>query len=614
MTTTIKYHSRYPGIRSFEESEKDLFFGRDKEKEELLSLIKSKELITVFAKSGMGKTSLLNAGIIPLLEKERIVPIKVRFQKTNKSPINQIIEALQPHINKNLLNQYAPNEQKLLWQCVKACDFERKEQTPLFIFDQFEEYFNHHKKDQKDCTEQLSDLINERLPDIIQEQLLNIPRQSRTAEQMQWFSTLNAKILFLIRSDKLHLIDEMTIPLPAILKTRYHLQALQQNQAKDAIIQPASIEDTNLHIAPFSYAPTTIKEMVEHLSNQQGEIESFQLQILCQHIEKKVKEKEKNTESIKVTPDYLGGKEGIRNILNNYYENKIQELPRKDQVKARKLIEEGLIIENRRTSSDKSVLIQRFNVSQDLLNKLQETRLIRLEKTRLGDTYEISHDTLVEPILKSFEQRKTTEEINNLKHEHEEQEKALTEQKEQLKKEQKLKESALEAQKRAEQSEKKARQFIFTIGFLFLLSLLAGGFAWLQTNLANKATKDAQKQKEIAVKLQIEAEEKEKIALQEKRIADSLRIIAIEDKQKIERTLASLDIQKIKTQQKELARKKEEDKRLEAEKRNITTRIKDIKTLIAIGDKEEAKNILQNALKIAPNNEELQELSKQLKN
>lgn len=86
--TAIKHSSRYPGIRSFEESEKDLFFGRDKEKEELLSLIKSKELITVFAKSGMGKTSLLNAGIIPLLEKENIVPIKVRFQKVDKSPLS----------------------------------------------------------------------------------------------------------------------------------------------------------------------------------------------------------------------------------------------------------------------------------------------------------------------------------------------------------------------------------------------------------------------------------------------------------------------------------------------------------------------------------------------
>ena len=94
--------NRYPGIRSFEENEQALFFGRDKEIEDLLHLIKIKRLVVVFAKSGIGKTSLMNAGVGPLLEAENMVPIKVRFQNTDYSPLETIVEELKPYFDDNI--------------------------------------------------------------------------------------------------------------------------------------------------------------------------------------------------------------------------------------------------------------------------------------------------------------------------------------------------------------------------------------------------------------------------------------------------------------------------------------------------------------------------------
>src|SRR5687768_17312638 len=60
----------FVGPRPFEREDSDLFFGRSQEANELLSLIVANRAVVLYAPSGAGKTSLLNALVVPLLEKE----------------------------------------------------------------------------------------------------------------------------------------------------------------------------------------------------------------------------------------------------------------------------------------------------------------------------------------------------------------------------------------------------------------------------------------------------------------------------------------------------------------------------------------------------------------
>ncbi len=60
---------RYPGPQSFTEEDEQLFYGRNRETKALYDLIMVQPLVVLFAKSGMGKTSLLQAGIIPRFER-----------------------------------------------------------------------------------------------------------------------------------------------------------------------------------------------------------------------------------------------------------------------------------------------------------------------------------------------------------------------------------------------------------------------------------------------------------------------------------------------------------------------------------------------------------------
>ena len=90
---------------------------------------------------------------------------------------------------------------------------------------------------------------------------------------------------------------------------------------------------------------------------------------------------------------------------------------------ARELIEYGLLYEDalkgeaRRLSVDADLLVQQFatqGASTDLLKKLENTFLLRREVNTLGGyNYELSHDTLIAPVLKAKAEREAEKERLN---------------------------------------------------------------------------------------------------------------------------------------------------------------------------------------------------------
>jgi Novel STAND NTPase 1 len=406
--------NRYPGIRSFEADDQILFYGRSREIDELFNLIKIKPLVALFGKSGLGKTSLLKAGVGPLLLKQHYYPIMIRLQDTDVPPTVSVLNALEKYIDKDLLNKYGNKTKNKIWENLNAASFQTARglaATPVLIFDQFEELFNHPKKVQEAFASHIGDLIENRLPSDIEDALNQVPRSQRTNELMSWFRPPNVKIIFAIRSDRMSELHKMRFEIPAILQNRYELKPLHAQQAKDAIERPAALSGSEFNTQPFTFAPETIEKIQSELSNEFEEIESFQLQIICQYIERNVKKEQADgKQNIVVEPSHLGGKEGIQGILKNYYNNQIALLgTNEEQLAARQLLEEGLIVNKRRIGVAEAMVKESYKISDNLLEKLLTSRLIRPEDTRLGRTYEISHDTLVKPILGALKRRKAGE-------------------------------------------------------------------------------------------------------------------------------------------------------------------------------------------------------------
>src|SRR3954470_10700117 len=81
----LKY--RYPGINSFGPEDADIFCGRDEDKQKLYSLIKATNIIVLHGESGIGKSSLVNAGIIPEFKKRdpSFIPVVIKFNNEKKT-------------------------------------------------------------------------------------------------------------------------------------------------------------------------------------------------------------------------------------------------------------------------------------------------------------------------------------------------------------------------------------------------------------------------------------------------------------------------------------------------------------------------------------------------
>src|SRR5882757_10956086 len=69
----------WPGLSSFTEDLRGFFFGREKETEELVRLIRRNTLTVLFGQSGLGKSSLLQAGAFPQLREADFLPLYLRL-------------------------------------------------------------------------------------------------------------------------------------------------------------------------------------------------------------------------------------------------------------------------------------------------------------------------------------------------------------------------------------------------------------------------------------------------------------------------------------------------------------------------------------------------------
>ncbi|MFM9950765.1 MAG: hypothetical protein ACKV1O_22700, partial [Saprospiraceae bacterium] len=333
---------RYPGPQSFTEEDELLFFGRKRETKALYDLIMVQPLLVLFAKSGMGKTSLLQAGIIPRLRFTEYDPVMLRLNDVQVPPEQQALRKIAPDA--------APNA--TLWAEIIRYNREHNG-TPLLIFDQFEEIFTLYSDEQRAAfVRQLADVINGTLPESLRQHIREglASRTLDTAAVAELERTPRVKIVLSIRSDLLHYLHLLSPEIPSILRNRFELLGLRPEQAKEAIIKPAgqAQEAGDYASPPFDYTPAAVAQILSYLSRrqqslftgnrQEPEIESFQLQLLCEYIERKVIAESpalspspplplSPSPTLSISPSFYGGETGIEQILSQFYANTLAAIP-----------------------------------------------------------------------------------------------------------------------------------------------------------------------------------------------------------------------------------------------------------------------------------------------
>ena len=83
---TLSPQSPWPGLRPFGEDDRGFFFGREREATELLALVQRAVVVVVYGQSGLGKTSLLQAGLFPAVREVGLLPVRLRLDHAEQAP------------------------------------------------------------------------------------------------------------------------------------------------------------------------------------------------------------------------------------------------------------------------------------------------------------------------------------------------------------------------------------------------------------------------------------------------------------------------------------------------------------------------------------------------
>ena len=485
---------RYPGVKPFTTQEQIIFRGRKEDVKALIQLVTRKRLVVLFGKSGLGKSSLLNAGLIPALTEVKAEvkggeqeadfyyePQSIRFgawseaqKDTRISPVEAIKSRLGlPATGQTYLDRMLPEDDSL-WKHLKKFQALAPIQSHfLLLFDQFEELFTYPDAEIEHFHQELGEVLNAKVPQRYRSILGQEEEALSEEEELLLFEPIDLRIVMAIRSDRLAMLDRLSEKMPDILENRYQLKALSRKEAEDAIFAPSILpQDPNFQTPGFNLEEEALDHIIQHLTRaREGsqDIESFQLQVICQHIEQELVERAGKRS---IGTEDLGD---LSDIFEQYYESKMGRLPHEeDRQRARIFIENGLILEQdeRRLSLYEGMIQRDYQVSEALLFQLVGTGLLRAEPDPKGGfSYELAHDTLVEPILRAKRKRVAEEE------------KLLAEQR-----------LAEERAQLAEERRKRRRATLLAwgAGILAIVALATSAWAFLQTREANVAKEKAE--------------------------------------------------------------------------------------------------------------------------
>ena len=402
---------RYPGPRSFGDNPIDqaLFYGREEEIRVLFQLLLISNLAVLYGRSGVGKTSLLQAGLFPLLRAKGFVPLPISLKEgTKEMPFESLLASAQREAQTKIdALVELENRSWTLWDFFQQVHFTRgdREQLPVLVIDDFDQIFGlYSPKTRRAILAELGSLISRKAPKWV--------KTSDRGEHTRELSRQEPQVKLIIALDQqlLGSLDEFRDCLPELLQHRLCLHPLSRQQARTALEKPARAPLVNPAVSPFELDERVIDNLLNLVrltrpsagDGRQEPFDPFLLQIVCAHIENWLQQREQAEDAEKkaLQLDVQELQEHIRYLLLNYYEDRLNSIPGERQRRlARRLMESSLhgkISQN--TGLSRVVINKTYGVSDVLLQNLVQNDLLRECVGAHGFEYALRHDALLQPI------------------------------------------------------------------------------------------------------------------------------------------------------------------------------------------------------------------------
>jgi hypothetical protein len=544
--------NRYPGPKPFKTEEQAIFFGREADIAEFYKYIFLHQIVILFGESGYGKSSLINAGIIPTLaaKNPNAICFEIKFgpyvsdsdRNTPLQKIKEIISQKPVQGSPFLIDAYLKADQSF-WYYLKNFQLAYETHQIIFVFDQFEELFTYPNELILEFKKELADVLYSTVPEFYRHQEDRLDKEDISEEfRMVFYRKPDVKVVFSIRSDRLGLLEDIKDFHPSVLKNCYELKAFDTASALEAIRKPAGLPDVpkgTFKTVPFEVEDKLSRAIVHSLKGKNDRVQPSTLQIICWQLEDKfvpVTNPEEDSDAVKtryrLTIDEFDKnkdgtiKEEIAEIFDGYYRTTIEtKVPEPLQDAAFQLVEKVLVQSGQRIPFERDYLLteflmKQFNIpdraqSQTILDTLTEASLLKVERDSQGRMmYELGHDTLVEPITKAASLRKEKEEQLRLFEEAEVAKKAARKAKEeeekakqQTKEFRSLKEAAEAAQVEAETYAQIAKGRFRVAFVVAIIAVVVAVFAYIFYQEANAEKLKANTAKVVADSARIHAED-----------------------------------------------------------------------------------------------------------
>lgn len=373
----------YVGPRAFRAGE--AFFARDREKRDLANLLIAERVVLLHAPSGAGKTSLIQAGVMPLLRERRFHPVGPARVKT---PPPQGVQVRNRYIYSVALDFIDGTREPGELAGVTFADIVKElatscgERFLVLIFDQFEEILSIDPTDWKNQA-----IFFRELGEVLQDGRV-------------W-------TLISMREDYIGGLDRFIRYLPGHLRTTYRLDFLTLTAAKVAIQRPAHEREVDFTDEAATELVARLGRMLVQRPGYGAEeisapyVQPFQLQVVCRRLWKTLS-RERGDDFRTIDPADVEKHAHIPQALAGYYAGTVADVAREtgtDERAIRRWFEEQLIT---RDGFRSPTLVGPGSGQADpaeILRALQDSYLIRSD-TRAGSTwYELSHDLLIGAVL-----------------------------------------------------------------------------------------------------------------------------------------------------------------------------------------------------------------------
>jgi WD40 repeat protein len=386
-------------LKHYEENQAAFFFARDAEIEQLDRLLAREPLAVLYGVSGLGKTSLLLAGLFPRLRERHCFPLILRLglADPDRSLTVPLLVALCEAGRERGYEVPEPQEGDTLWKYFhrrgnRIWDAAVRPKTPVLVLDQLEEIFvTHHWTPAK--TDSHLTAFFEELGQLVE----NRPPPMAAAEREGYdCNSVPMHVVLAIREDFLAPLATLRRYFPTLRRAELRLLRFGKRQADEVVCgRDGQLEQyTAPDARQETLAAVRASQKDEAAASGDSE-ETFNPAILSLFLHRLCRAAQEEGSTV-ITADLVKSKGD--QILETFYDEALGAVPPAERTQTEHFIEDELIAGAIKLFRDRAPVQRALErgVSHASLKALSQARLIVTEGALEDETtlIELTHDCL----------------------------------------------------------------------------------------------------------------------------------------------------------------------------------------------------------------------------